>query len=164
MSDTKPRGRPATGTALSTAERTRRLHGKARGALDTVDISHFPESALLLAMATAYRTRQPDAFARIAGELSRRLGLSVETTVNQPVSILVDTTTIETPLTVETTLKPKPNPRSLVDNPEIVRRVLALAHLSEKKASAQLRSDGIKIGPRTVGAIRKTAAKTTKPR
>jgi DNA-binding NarL/FixJ family response regulator len=118
MSDTKPRGRPPTGTALSTADRTRRLHDKAMGALDTVDISHFPDSALLLAMSTAYRTRHLDGWQRITGELSRRLRLSVDTTdnptdsvdttLNQPISIPVESTETATGfytngITVDTT-------------------------------------------------------------
>jgi hypothetical protein len=51
-----------------------------------------------------------------------------------------------------------------VTDPEIVRRVLTLGHLGEKKAAGQLQSEGIQIGARSIGTIRKNAAKTTKAR
>jgi hypothetical protein len=46
-----------------------------------------------------------------------------------------------------------------VTDPEIVRRVLALGHLSEKKAAEQLQPEGIQIGARSIGTIRKKRCK-----
>ncbi|WP_295406641.1 hypothetical protein [uncultured Thiocystis sp.] len=100
-------------------------------------------------------------------------GITVETTDIQPDSLLVETTTIETPLTVETTdnaehftmasaapteplQRDAPSRKiNVANDPEIVARVLALDGLSEKKAAAQLNAEGIKIGARSVGTIRK---------
>ncbi len=46
-----------------------------------------------------------------------------------------------------------------VTDPEIVRRVLALGHLSEKKAAEQLQAEGVQIGASSVGKIRGRPAK-----
>ena len=108
MSDTKTRGRPKTGAALSSTERTRRLADKARLALDpAAPLADLADSALLLALPQAFRTRRAEALARSAAELSTRLGvastdiqpasIAVEPTDNRPVIIPVDSTTTTLP-------------------------------------------------------------------
>lgn len=96
MNEPKPRGRPKTGAALTPGERSRRLIGKADAALhpDTALVP-LPDSVLLLALPMAYRAKSASAFARIAGELSRRMGISVVSTDNTSVPIHVETTDIQ---------------------------------------------------------------------
>ncbi|WP_041446981.1 hypothetical protein [Thiocystis violascens] len=96
MNEPKPRGRPKTGTALTPGERSRRLIGKADAALhpDTA-LGPLPDSVLLLALPMAYRAKSAPAFARIAGELSQRLGISVVSTDTMCIPISVETTNIQ---------------------------------------------------------------------
>ena len=149
MSDLKPRGRPKTDAPLSTAERTRRLIGKADAALhpDTL-LGPMPDSVLLLALTKAYRAKSASAFARIAGELASRLGLSVATTdipslpipveptEIQPSVIPVVTTDIPTdPIPVETTdIQPSVIPvETTKPISERDAAILALAKIGTKK-------------------------------
>jgi hypothetical protein len=56
-------------------------------------------------------------------------------------------------MTTDTTKHACGRPAKVTD-PEIVARVLALAHLSEQRAADRLSAEGVKIGARTVGKIR----------
>ncbi|WP_207188661.1 hypothetical protein [Thiocystis minor] len=142
--------------------------GKADAALhlDTL-LGPMPDSVLLLALTKAYRAKSAPAFARIAGELASRLGLSVETTNIPSLPIIVETTDIqpvEIPV-VTTEIQPSIIPVVTTDIPGLSkdkaardRRIRELEGIPERRASEILKSEGFKCSPRTVSNVRKRLA------
>jgi hypothetical protein len=99
MSTTTPkkRGRPSTGNAMNSTERSRLLRERSEQIFTVAfhpgrPLEPFADSALLLAFEQSYR-RKYDAYVEAIGrELFTRVGVSVETTENTASSrFLIDT-------------------------------------------------------------------------
>ncbi len=164
----KKRGRPSTGKALSSTERSRLLRERAERVSETAShpgrpLEGFADSVLLLAFGSACRDKHGALAEKIARELLLRIGIEATSILDDSVDaterqdIPVDATNIQAssmPVAATDALTVAPSTsRSARDT-----RILELPELSEMKAAETLNAEGIKCSPRTVGNVRKRFA------